>query len=140
MRLLGFYQDEESKAVLDELTQAESHYDVTSVRKACVPLTHSILYSLPGLPLCWKCTVKHLGQAVGFAAEVGDYPERIICVVGELGHAYRECPSKPVAEKIRNVYKSILDTGCVPDLTELMKAVRSGWLSNVIDTPPSNPQ
>ena len=91
-------------------------------------------HSLPGLPLCWKCTVKHIGQALGFAAEVEGYPERIICVVGELGHAYRECPDKKLAKKIRQTYQKILETGCIEDMTQLLKAVYKGWLDYLQDS------
>ena len=70
---------------------------------------------------------------MGFASEVEAYPERIICVVGELGHAYRECPDKEVATAIRDTYTRILETGCVPDFTELLKKVYAGWMSYLQD-------
>ena len=88
-------------------------------------------YTLPGLPVCWKCTLKHVGQAMGFAAEVEAYPERIACVVGELGHAYRECPDKDTAELIRQTYQDILDTGCIPDFTPVLKKVVEGWQNSL---------
>lgn len=93
----------------------------------------TLRYTLPGLFLCWKCTVKHVGQAMGFAAELESYPERIVCVIGELGHAYRECPDKEVAKTIRAAYLRILDTGCVEDYTELLKVVSEGWLDSLQD-------
>ena len=88
-------------------------------------------YSLPALPVCWKCTAKHVGQAAAYAAEIPRYPERIIMVVGELGHAYRECPSREVSEQIRNIYTSVLDTHCVPDFTPLLKVVDREWRKSI---------
>lgn len=93
----------------------------------------TLFYSLPGLPLCWKCTLKHAGQAVVFASELEKYPERIGCVVGELGHAYRECPDKQVAEQLHEAYQQILDTGCVQDLTPVLKAVSEGWRKSLAE-------
>ena len=94
----------------------------------------TLYYSLPGLSFCWKCTVKHLGQALGFASELEAYPERVVCLVGELGHAYRECPDPDTAKEIRNYYTRILDTGCVPDFTPILKRVYSGWWNHLQDS------
>lgn len=135
MRLIGFDANENSAALAEKFATD----DITIGDRRELNITKgAILYTLPGLPLCWKCTMKHIGQAVGFAAELDAYPERIACVVGELGHAYRECPSASLAEKIRNTYTKILDTGCVPDFTELLKEVNEGWFKNVVV--PSNDQ
>lgn len=132
MLLLGFNL-EESHHYLDLLTDAEGFKldELVSRVRPLVKDRDTIFYTLPGLPLCWKCTVKHLGEAVGFAREVEKYPERIICVVGALYHAYEECPDKPTAEALRNTYLRILDTGCVPDFTELLKKVSKGWLQDL---------
>jgi hypothetical protein len=108
--------------------------DYESRARALTLHNDTLSYSLPGLPLCWKCTVKHVGQAMGFAAELDKYPERIVCVVGELGHAYRECPDKKVAELLHETYQKILDTGCVPDLTDVLSAVSSGWRNHLQDS------
>lgn len=135
MRLIGFDANLAAKELAEHFaTDAVSIDD----RKELKVTRDAVLYTLPGLPLCWKCTMKHLGQAVGFAAELDAYPERIACVVGELGHAYRECPSEALAAKIRDTYTRILDTGCVPDFTDLLKAVSAGWFKNVVV--PSNDQ
>ena len=92
-----------------------------------------VRYSLPGLPLCWKCTIKHLGEAVIFAREVEAYPERIVCVIGALEHAYEECPNPELAKSLRSVYTTILDTGCIPDFTELLKTAVKGWSQDLQD-------
>ena len=132
MLLLGF-SSEESRYYLDKLAEAEGFAldDLVSRVRPLSKDKDAIRYSLPGLPLCWKCTVKHLGEAVGFAREVEKYPERIVCVVGALEHAYEECPDKSTAEALRNAYLGILDTGCIPDFTELLKKVSKGWLQDL---------
>lgn len=130
MRLIGFTTPE-AMAIADQLLDDDTYkfHD----NRAITESQDCLKYSLPGLPLCWKCTVKHVGQAVGFAAEVESYPERIACVIGELGHAYRECPSKELSDKIRLVYTGILDTGCVPDLTPLLSTIVEAWQRNLND-------
>ena len=126
--LLKGFNTPEAAALLEELpTDPNKLRDLVSCTRQLTYDNDTLSYSLPGLPLCWKCTLKHTGQAVGFAAEVEAYPERIACVVGELGHAYRECPDKAVAAKIRETYQGILDTGCIPDMTPLLKEVVTGW-------------
>ena len=132
MNLVGFGA-EGAQYYLDKLLELdeysdESHELVSRVRQL-VQEDNVVRYTLPGLPVCWKCTLKHVGQALGFAAELEAYPERIACVVGELGHAYRECPDKDLAQYIRVLYLRILDTGCVEDMTELLKRVVKGWKS-----------
>lgn len=126
-----YYLDRISEIDPDDALKLERLIDVTRQLKK---EGDSIFYTLPGLPLCWKCTVKHLGQAVGFASELEGYPERLICVVGELGHAYRECPDSELAEDIRSTYVRILETGCVPDFTPLMEKVYRGWLESLQDS------
>ena len=128
MQLIGFDVNKDFAELAEEFVLDPA----AIVDKREIKQSGNVLFAtLPGLPLCWKCTMKHVGQAVGFASELEGYPERIACVVGELGHAYRECPSKSVAEKIRDTYTRILDTGCVPDFTELLKLVSEGWLTSV---------
>lgn len=127
MILKGFTSDE-GKYYLDKLLTADDNaYELVSRVRQIVKDGDVLRYTLPGLPLCWKCTMKHLGQALGFAAEVEAYPERIVCVIGELGHAYRECPDKVVAESLRNAYLRILDTGCIEDMTPLLQQTVRGW-------------
>ena len=130
MRLIGFDANEDFAALAEAIAEDDK---VLDDRKDIKQVDGALLATLPGLPLCWKCTMKHVGQAVGFAAELEAYPERIVCVIGELGHAYRECPSSSVAEKIRDTYTKILDTSCIPDFTELLKIVSEGWLKSVVD-------
>ena len=131
MILKGFTSDE-GKYYLDKILATDDTEIVSRVRQI-VREGDVLRYTLPGLPLCWKCTIKHLGQAVGFAAEVEAYPERIVCVIGELGHAYRECPDKDVAKSIRNTYLRILDTGCIEDMTPLLQQAVKGWQSSLQD-------
>ena len=133
MILKGFTSDE-GKYYLDKLLAADADvHEVVSRVRQIVRSGDIIRYTLPGLPLCWKCTMKHLGQALGFAAEVEAYPERIACVIGELGHAYRECPDKDVAKSIRNAYLRILDTGCIEDMTPLLQQAVKGWQNYLQD-------
>ena len=121
------FNTEASQQLLDELVESDNPAVILAREKILHQYGADIYYSLPGLPLCWKCTLKHIGQAVGFAAELCAYPERIACVVGELGHAYRECPDRDTAGFIRQTYQDILDTGCIPDLTPVLKKVVEGW-------------
>lgn len=137
MNLRGF-NNEDAEGILDQLMEFEEsspswHAFVSRVRQLRIDGDY-LLYSIPGLPLCWKCTVKHLGQALGFASEVENYPERLICVVGELGHAYRECPDPEIAKEIHNAYQRILDIGCMEDLTPLLKKVCKGWQDHLQDS------
>ena len=133
MQVLGFDKRPDLIKELAEFSDKELLDFVSRVRP--IQLKDGVLsYSLPGLDLCWKCTVKHTGQAVGFAAELEKYPERIVLVVGELGHAYRECPDKKVAEQLHEAYQQILDNGCVPDFTPLLKVVAEGWRNYLQDT------
>lgn len=136
MLLKGFGASPEALYYLDRISElkegAELDYFISRVRQLGRE-DDIIFYTLPGLPLCWKCTVKHVGQAVGFAAELENYPERIALVVGELGHAYRECPDPDLAKEIRLAYTRILDTGCIPDFTELLEKVVQGWLQDLQD-------
>jgi hypothetical protein len=132
MLLKGFEENSELQEYLSSLDDTELKA-FTSKHKE-VSLTRDVLsYSVPGLPVCWKCTLKHLGQAVVFAAELDKYPERVGCVVGELGHAYRECPDKNISEKLHETYQRILDTGCIPDFTRLLKLVTEGWRESLAE-------
>lgn len=137
MNLRGF-GSEEAEYYLNLLLELEEGsqewHDLVSRVRQLRKDGDTLLYTLPGLPLCWRCTVKHLGQALGFAAEVENYPERIICVVGELGHAYRECPDPEVAKAIHDAYQRILDIGCIEDLTPLLKKVSKGWQDHLQDS------
>lgn len=121
------FNTEASQQLLEELLDADDPSVILAREKILRQYGADIYYSLPGLPVCWKCTLKHVGQAMGFAAEVGAYPERLACVVGELGHAYRECPDRDTAGLIRQTYQDILDTGCIPDFTSMLKKVVEGW-------------
>ena len=125
------FDTEAAQQLLDELLDSDNPSVILAREKVLHHYGVDVYYSLPGLPLCWKCTLKHVGQAVGFAAEVGARPERIACVVGELGHAYRECPDRDIAEFIRQAYQDILDTGCIPDFTPLLQKVVEGWQSSL---------
>lgn len=125
------FDTEAAQQLVEELLEAEDPAVILAREKVLHQRGADVFYSLPGLPLCWKCTLKHVGQAVGYAAELDAYPERIACVVGELGHAYRECPDRDVAGTIRQTYQNILDTGCVPDLTPLLNKVVEGWQSGL---------
>lgn len=125
------FNTEASQQLLDELVESDNPAVILAREKILHQYGVDIYYSLPGLPLCWKCTLKHIGQAAGFAAELCAYPERIACVVGELGHAYRECPDRDTAGLIRQTYQDILDTGCIPDLTPVLKKVVEGWQASL---------
>lgn len=136
MLVRGFDDNPELLDTLSELSDGELKSFVEK-HKAVTLDGDMLRYSLPGLPLCWKCTLKHTGQALGFAAELDKYPERIACVIGELGHAYRECPDPGVSEALHQTYQYILDTGCVPDLTRVLKEVTDGWRESLAgDFPP----
>jgi len=121
------FDSEGAQQLLDEVLDSDHPAAILAREKILHQYGVDVYYSPPGLPLCWKCTLKHVGQAVGYAAELEAYPERIACVVGELGHAYRECPDRELSEKIRQTYQDILDTGCIPDFTPLLRDVVQGW-------------
>lgn len=130
----GFGDSPEALYYLDEIAKIKERYELEDFVDSTRQLDRAgdtIFYSLPGLPLCWKCTIKHLGQALGFAAEVEAYPERIACVVGELGHAYRECPDPEVAKSLRLLYTRILENGCIPDFTDVLKTAVKGWKASL---------
>ena len=136
MILHGFGTSQDALYYLDKLSEIKEDFelcDYISRVRQLDKVGDDIFYSLPGLPLCWKCTVKHLGEAVMFARETEAYPERIICVVGALEHAYEECPDPNIASKLRLAYTRILDTGCIQDFTPLLKMVRDGWRNHLQD-------
>jgi len=130
VKLNGFGASPEALYYIDKISEFKEKYELDDFISRVRQLSRDgdvVHYSLPGLPLCWKCTVKHLGEAVMFAREVEAYPERIVCVVGALEHAYEECPNPETAKALRLAYTRILDTGCMPDFTELLGKVAGGW-------------
>lgn len=132
MVLRGFpLTSSDAQALLSQLMNVVDQDELISRVRQLQKIGNEVGYTLPGLPVCWKCTLKHVGQAISFAAEIESYPERIGCVVGELGHAYRECPDKKVAQHIHDAYQHILDEGCIYDLTPILKEVSEGWRENI---------
>ena len=132
MVLHGFStNDLAAQQILNELMVAGDADKIVSRVRQLKRIDDDVYYTLPGLPLCWKCTLKHIGQAISFASELENYPERIGCVVGELGHAFRECPDKTIAQHIHDAYQHVLDEGCVGDLTNILKEVVPRWRESI---------
>lgn len=107
------------------LAQAYLNDELDLARERRITVKHvddtTYVYNTPRpMPSCWRCTIKHLGSADVCFKEAEKYPQRFVTAVGDLQHAYLECPDKDIAELIYKTYNEVLNTKLVPDLSDLM--------------------
>lgn len=115
MRLLGFNADDYGRelAALGPGDELRSNQFVAESADC-------IRYVPNGRSLCWKCACKHLGAAAAYAAELHGYPANFIRMIGELYHAYQECPDRELSEQLRATYLHSLETGVAPNFDPLL--------------------
>lgn len=118
MRFLNFTTDR-AQQVVEQLLTADS--DSPNLPAEVVQQSERCFVWRPnGRTTCWDCTIKHLGTAASYASELRQYPHYFIRMIGELNHAYMECPEAYLADQIRGVYKEALRLQVAPDLDSLL--------------------
>ena len=117
MRFINF-NTEDAQQVVEQLIEQD---DVQHLPAAVVQQSEQCFVWRPnGRESCWECTIKHLGTAAAYATELRSYPQYFIRMIGELNHAYMECPESYLADRIRAVYKEALRSNVVPNLEPLL--------------------
>lgn len=121
MRFVNF-TTEEAQIVAEQLS--ENANNLQHLPAAVIQQSEQCFVWRPnGRPTCWDCTIKHLGTAASYAAELRDYPHYFIRMIGELNHAYTECPEAYIADRIRAIYKEALYSNVAPNLDPLLMEV-----------------